>query len=65
VLARPWDEQCRQQALELGATDYLEKPVPVASLNTIIQAFLGNSLEETGREGSDSESGFPAYQKRI
>jgi len=60
VMARPRDEQRRQQALELGVTEYLEKPIPTASLNAIIQAFLGNSLEETGREGSGSESGLRA-----
>ena len=40
VLARSRDEQCCQQALELGATEYLEKPVSAAKINRIIQAFL-------------------------
>jgi DNA-binding response OmpR family regulator len=51
VLAGPRDEQCCQQALELGATDYLEKPVLPVKLNAIIHNFLGTSLKGTGSEG--------------
>ncbi len=40
VLARPSDEQCRQQAFELGATEYLEEPISAAKINRIIQVLL-------------------------
>jgi two-component system response regulator PilR (NtrC family) len=40
VLARSLDDQCCQQALELGATEYLEKPVSTAKVNRIIQEFF-------------------------
>jgi two-component system, OmpR family, response regulator VanR len=60
VLARPRDEQCCQQALELGATEYLEKPVPTSKLNAIIQDFFGNSLRESGGGVGLVETGFPA-----
>ena len=43
VLTRLRDERCRQQALELGATEYLEKPVSAAKINGIIQVFLRKS----------------------
>ncbi len=46
VLARCKDMECHQQALELGAAEYLEKPVSTAKINGIIQDFLGNSLRE-------------------
>ena len=39
VLARLWDDQCRQQALELGATAYLEKSVSTSKISGIIHAF--------------------------
>lgn len=38
VVARRKEMVCCQQALALGATDYLEKPVPRAELNLIINA---------------------------
>ena len=40
VLAQLPDDQCCQQALELGATEYLEKPVSTAKVNRIIQEFF-------------------------
>jgi len=40
VTARSQDDQCCQQALELGATEYLEKPVSTAKVNRIIQEFF-------------------------
>ena len=40
VLAQLRDDQCCQQALELGATEYLEKPVSTAKVNRIIQEFF-------------------------
>ena len=40
VTARSLDDQCCQQALELGATEYLEKPVSTAKVNGIIQEFF-------------------------
>ena len=62
VLARPRDQQCSQQALELGATECLEKPVPAERLNQIIEVFLGNSLKRTSREGSGDETGLHKHQ---
>ena len=41
VTARPLDDQCCRQAFELGATEYLEKPVSTAKVNRIIQEFFG------------------------
>ena len=41
VFARVRNEQCCQEALELGATEYLEKPVSTAEVNRIIQEFCG------------------------
>jgi DNA-binding response OmpR family regulator len=46
VLTRSLDDQCSQQAFELGATEYLEKPVSTAKVNMIIQEFLGKSMKE-------------------
>ena len=37
VVARRKDSMCYQQALALGATDYLKKPVPSAEMNWIIK----------------------------
>jgi CheY-like chemotaxis protein len=42
VLASPNDLKCYQQALELGAVEYLEKPVSTAELNRVIQRYLGS-----------------------
>ena len=46
VLAECTDPSCYEQALALGAVDYLKKPVTPDELNWIIQRFLGlrNSL---------------------
>jgi DNA-binding NtrC family response regulator len=44
VVARHKEMVCCQQALALGATDYLEKPVPRAEMDRIIKCYLGNSL---------------------
>ena len=46
VLGRPWDERSCRQALELGATEYLEKPVSSAAINGIIKKFLESSPGE-------------------
>jgi DNA-binding response OmpR family regulator len=46
VLARPGDERSCQQALELGATEYLEKPVSSAELDGVIKKFLESSPGE-------------------
>jgi FixJ family two-component response regulator len=43
VLTRLSDAQCCRQALELGAIAYLEKPVPTAKINGIIQNLRGRS----------------------
>jgi DNA-binding response OmpR family regulator len=44
VVARPKEMVWRQQALALGATDYLEKPVPKADMDRIIKCYFGNLL---------------------
>jgi DNA-binding response OmpR family regulator len=41
VLAFPKNPKCYEQALELGAVEYLEKPVPMAEMNRIIERYLG------------------------
>jgi DNA-binding NtrC family response regulator len=46
VIARGKDPQCYQQALALGAMDYLEKPVAAAEMGWIIQHYLGTALNE-------------------
>jgi DNA-binding NtrC family response regulator len=42
VVARRKDAPCYQQALGLGAMDYLEKPVPAVEMNWIIQNYVGS-----------------------
>jgi len=64
VLARQRDKQCCQQALELGATECIEKPVPAERLKVIIKDFLGNSLERTGPESSGGETELLTYQTK-
>jgi DNA-binding NtrC family response regulator len=44
VVARRKEMVCCQQALALGATDYLEKPVPRAVMDRIIKCYFGDSL---------------------
>ena len=44
VVARHMEMVCCQQALALGAADYLEKPVPRAEMDRIIKCYFGNSL---------------------
>jgi DNA-binding NtrC family response regulator len=44
VVARRKEMVCCQQALALGATDYLEKPVPRMEMDRIIECYFGNSL---------------------
>jgi DNA-binding NtrC family response regulator len=46
VVARCRDMLCYQQALGLGAMDYLEKPLPTAEMNWIIQNYVGTSLKK-------------------
>lgn len=43
VLAFPKDSMCYQQAVELGAVEYLEKPVSTEELDRIIERYLGNT----------------------
>ena len=43
VVARRKETVCCQQALALGATDYLQKPVPRAEMDRIIKCYFGNS----------------------
>ena len=44
VVARRKEMVCCQQALALGATDYLEKPVPRAEMDRIIKCHFGDLL---------------------
>jgi DNA-binding NtrC family response regulator len=44
VVTRCKDMLCCQQALTLGATNYLEKPVPSAEMNWIIENHFGSPL---------------------
>jgi DNA-binding NtrC family response regulator len=44
VVARCKEMLCCQQALALGATGYLEKPVPRAEMDRIIKSHFGNLL---------------------
>jgi DNA-binding NtrC family response regulator len=46
VMAKCKDALCHQQALALGALDYLEKPVPRLEINRFIKRYLGSSLPE-------------------
>jgi DNA-binding NtrC family response regulator len=46
VVARRKEMVCCQQALALGATDYLEKPVPRAVMDRIIKCYFGDSLRK-------------------
>jgi DNA-binding NtrC family response regulator len=45
VVARRKDSMCYQQALALGATDYLKKPVPSAEMNWIIKNHFASPLK--------------------
>ena len=45
VVARWKDGMCLQQALALGATDYLKKPVPSAEMNWIIKNHFASPLK--------------------
>jgi len=45
VVARCMDAQCYQQALALGAINYLEKPIPSAEMDWIIHNYLGPPLQ--------------------
>jgi CheY-like chemotaxis protein len=44
VVARRKETACCQQAFALGATDYLEKPVPSTEMDRIIKCCIGSSL---------------------
>jgi DNA-binding NtrC family response regulator len=46
VVARCKDLLCYQQALALGAIDYLEKPVPTAEMDRMIHNYLSTSLKK-------------------
>lgn len=51
VVARCRDTGCHQQALALGAMDYLEKPISTADLDWIIERYLATPLSnEIGQE---------------
>lgn len=41
VMTRRKEMRCFQQALTLGAINYLEKPVPRAEMNWIIRSYFG------------------------
>jgi DNA-binding NtrC family response regulator len=46
VLSESKDALSYEQALALGAVDYLEKPVSTTEMNSIIQKHLGNSSRQ-------------------
>jgi DNA-binding NtrC family response regulator len=46
VVARCKDLLCYQQALALGAIDYLEKPVPTVEMDRMIHNYLRTSLKK-------------------
>jgi DNA-binding NtrC family response regulator len=48
VVTRCKDLLCYEQAFALGAIDYLEKPVPTAEMEWMIQNYLGISLKKSG-----------------
>lgn len=45
VVARQKNTLCYQQALALGAMDYLEKPVSRKEMNWLIDHYFGNSVK--------------------
>jgi DNA-binding NtrC family response regulator len=49
IVARCKDLLCYQQALALGAMDYLEKPVPTAEMDQIIHNYINTSLKIRSR----------------
>ena len=49
VVTRCKDLLCYQQALALGAMDYLEKPVPTAEMDQIIHNYINTSLKMRSR----------------
>jgi two-component system, response regulator RegA len=46
VMARNKEARCCQQALTLGAVNYLEKPVRCTEMNWIIRSYFGVSLRK-------------------
>ena len=46
VVARCKDVLCHQQALALGAMDYLEKPLASTEMNWLIKRYFGTSLSK-------------------
>jgi ActR/RegA family two-component response regulator len=46
VVARFKDMLCYQEALALGAMEYLQKPVPIAQMNWIIRTYFESSSEK-------------------
>jgi DNA-binding NtrC family response regulator len=46
VVARCKDALCHQQALAVGALDYLEKPVPSTETDWIIAKYFGSSVKK-------------------
>ena len=56
VVAHRKDMLCCQQALTLGAIDYLEKPVPSAEMNWIINNYFRSSLTKCDASACDERS---------
>lgn len=44
VMAQQKDAVCRQQAVELGASDYIEKPISATRMVSIIEQFLAKAV---------------------
>jgi len=57
VAAQHTDMECLHQAAELGAVEYLEKPVSTTKMNEIIEHFFANSLRNRDAEDSFHEIG--------
>jgi ActR/RegA family two-component response regulator len=57
VLASEQDVACNRQARSLGARDYLQKPVSVAEMDSIVRRYIRSSQEESElRETADGHN---------
>jgi DNA-binding NtrC family response regulator len=59
VLAQPWIQEFCQQALKLGATEYLEKPISSTEIERIIKNFLESSRGELRGQGFGRKAELP------
>jgi CheY-like chemotaxis protein len=63
VLAQRTDMNCLHQAKELGAVEYLEKPVSTTKLNEIIERFLANSSRNLRNQDGEPSNHEIASEK--